>query len=482
MGWRDRLLEILGLGRKPAELAQARTPQEQEPAGKAAPTQRRRLTAVIGLDFGTSCTKCVIGVAGRAIAVSFEGLTSPDNPYLLPTQLWLAGDRSVGLRGSSGALPITGIKVGLMEHPDRPYALGGGNEAAPVVLAAAYLGEVLRYACNWLVTAKRDLLGDVELSWQLNVGLPAKSHDDAGINDAFRRAVHAGWALSQMRGKVYLGVCSEVVKAVSGAAHELAGIAADAVNLIPEVAAEVVGYARSAQRRIGPHLMVDVGATTLDACLFDLSEEHGGYSYAFYATDIRSDLGAWRLHQKRKAAIDPATKGNGAEDPLKPIPKSYREYPGANGAAEQVDREFRDTAEATVQKVAWNAKMKRRSGLVVETERYRGLERVKEGEIRVLMCGGGSRVPLYEEAVRAAGKALAPGGKTNLRLKPFNILRGMEFPARLDAPKLRKADFDRLAVAYGLSHSVDNIGRFTPPSEVEAEPRWWTVEFEEHRP
>lgn len=98
------------------------------------------------------------------------------------------------------------------------------------------------------------------------------------------------------------------------------------------------------------------------------------------------------------------------------------------------------------------------------------------------MCGGGSRIPLYVDAVREAGRTLAPGGWTGLRLKPFGIVPALEYPARLDAPALRRADFHRIAVAYGLSYTVDNIGRFTLPSEIEPEPRWWLVDFEDHRP
>jgi hypothetical protein len=228
--------------------------------------------------------------------------------------------------------------------------------------------------------------------------------------------------------------------------------------------------------------MVDVGATTVDMCLFHLSEEESGYSYAFYATEVRTDLGAFRLHAKRRSAIDPAAGGIGLASPLDPIPLSYQNYSGANGAAAEVDRWFNAETEKTVRGVALRAKQKQRSGLVVEEERQRGLPRVRAGEIRVLMCGGGSHIPLYVEAVKEAGYALAPGGWTGLRLKPFGIVPGLEFPRRLDAPGLPQRDFHRLAVAYGLSFSVDNIGRFTPASELEPEPRWWLTEFQDSRP
>jgi hypothetical protein len=480
MSWKDRLLELLGFGQKPGDPA-AESPAEREAQRTVAPVvPRRRMTAIIGLDFGTSCTKCVVGVAGRAIAVRFADLTRPDTPYLLPTQLWFGVDRSLSLRKTANAQPVTGMKVGLMERADAICTLTNAHQATPVQLSAAYMGEVLRYVRTWLLAEKRDLIGDAELIWELNVGLPAKSHDNKIIHDAFTRAAYAGWALSQRNGTMYLGVAAEAIRVVSADTSIVSN--ATAIQLIPEVAAEVVGYARSAQRREGPHMMVDVGATTLDVCLFNLAETGDGHEYAFFATDVRTDLGALRLHTKRLLAIDSSSTGTDLETPLRPIPKSWRQYPGANGPAEAVDRQFREEAEGVVRRTASQAKQKQRSGLVVEVERVRGLERVRDGEIRVLMCGGGSAIPLYEGAVRGAAEKLCYGRHGSLGLKPFRIVPGLEVPRRLDAPQLPKKDFHRIAVAYGLSYSVDNIGRYTPPSELQPEPRWWATEFEDRRP
>ena len=47
---------------------------------------------VIGLDFGTSCTKVVLRTpylyGNRAFAVPFKNLTPSRNPYLLPSKIW----------------------------------------------------------------------------------------------------------------------------------------------------------------------------------------------------------------------------------------------------------------------------------------------------------------------------------------------------------------------------------------------------------
>lgn len=461
--------------------AEPPAPPALPPAAAAAPlhlkARRVRTPVVIGLDFGTSCTKCVIGVRGRAFAVQFQGSQAGTKMYLLATQLWVGKDNTLALSGKGAGSWYQQLKVDLMERPDKQAPWGDTKTVTPMILTTGFIAHALRTGREWFLNSTEDFLADAEPVWEFNLGLPAKSHDDPKVRDSFRTVALAGWDLSMAEGPINIAAAANAVTRASLADFIPQSISRDSVHLVPEVAAEVVGYARSAQKREGPHLMVDVGATTVDVCLFQLSEVDTGYCYAFYGTDVRSDLGALRLHTHRRKAIDPSAAGWGLASPLDPIPASYRDYAGANGAAAEVDDWFGAETEKTVEVVAANAKKKQRSGLVVEVEKHRGLEREKAGDIRVLMCGGGSAIPLYVDAVREAGRALAPGGRTGLRLKRFNIVPGLEFPDRLEVPGLRKADFHRIAVAYGLSFTVDNIGRFIPPSEIEPEPRRHLVDF-----
>src|ERR1017187_2023750 len=98
--------------------------------------------------------------------------------------------------------------------------------------------------------------------------------------------------------------------------------------------------------------MVDVGATTLDACLFLLSEIEGELRYAFLDTDVRIDLGAFRLHLARRKAIDPSSHGLGLPSPLHPVPASANEYPGSNDHALKVDERFKDATRDMVRQVS----------------------------------------------------------------------------------------------------------------------------------
>lgn len=75
-----------------------------------------------------------------------------------------------------------------------------------------------------------------------------------------------------------------------------------AIEVVPEVAAQAVGYARSTLRDPGLHLLVDVGATTLDICGFILHQAEGRDRYELLTTTVER-LGALELHRERLGAL-----------------------------------------------------------------------------------------------------------------------------------------------------------------------------------
>ena len=109
---------------------------------------------VIGLDFGTSCTKVVIqNPFGRLAATAIPWDLGNGGPqYLLPTALYenSAGEFALHPDGE----PVRcrhDLKVNLMDHLDNEDARGR---------TAAYLGLLLRKAREWLLEDQRDVYGN----------------------------------------------------------------------------------------------------------------------------------------------------------------------------------------------------------------------------------------------------------------------------------------------------------------------------------
>ncbi|MBC8425585.1 hypothetical protein H8E07_15835, partial [bacterium] len=91
-------------------------------------------------------------------------------------------------------------------------------------------------------------------------------------------------------------------------------------GVIPEVAAEVVGYARSDLRRPGLHFLVDAGAGTLDVAGFVLHEDQGENLYPILSASVRPHGSLALLRARREAAAN----AKGGEPP--PTPRAPRRF------------------------------------------------------------------------------------------------------------------------------------------------------------
>ena len=159
--------------------------------------------------------------------------------------------------------------------------------------------------------------------------------------------------------------------------------------MIPEVAAEVVGYARSPHRNPGLHVLVDVGASTLDICGFILWESGGDDQYTLLTADVPR-LGAFELHRRRIEALHselPETDYQRLlpDDPIAPIPEdAAAEYaPSGDEATIQklrsVDHEY--------ERLCANAEM--RTIMALRKCRDPHSSRWDQG-LPVFLCGGGA--------------------------------------------------------------------------------------------
>ena len=85
-----------------------------------------------------------------------------------------------------------------------------------------------------------------------------------------------------------------------------------------------------------------------------------------------------------------------------------------------------------------------------------------ETELPVFICGGGGRHSLYRSMIDELGQRCA---KAWNNFGGFTI-REIPKPDELDAPDLSHQEYERLAVAYGLSFTSDEIGKVIPESKV----------------
>ena len=387
------------------------------------------LFVILGLDFGTSSTKMIVRLpyeAGEpAIAIPApDPCRSGDQPYLWQTVLWLKEEGTFLPWPEPGAAVLNSLKQGLIQG--RSGATISDSEATVAVNRAqagvAYLAFVIRYARGWLLRNRPDLFRGRKPVWFVNLGMPAASYDDRKLVEPYRRIGAAALQLAKIDSPITVDAAQFFLDdphvAKAGASEEAAERLGVAV--VPETAAEMTGFAKSTRNAPGLYLLVDVGAMTLDACMFRLNQNaNPGDLYAFMAAQVRP-LGVDSIHWFR-----------------------------AEGKAEP---EFVQQCDHTLRAVVWDTKRNRDPNAASW----------KEGnDIPVFLAGGGAVNRLHRDVVTSLGPWLKQHVRNDgIRLLELPVPNAIELPERLQ-------DFGRMAVAWGLSYPLTDIGRIRPMRDIE---------------
>jgi len=226
--------------------------------------------------------------------------------------------------------------------------------------------------------------------------------------------LHAAWNLADSAAKIS-------IKDVRQALTQGPTDGSVALNIVPEVAAAVAGFARSQNRRNGLYVLADVGAATLDACCFRLSEPVAGLDrYSMLLADV----------QPLGVAAAAALRKNGL-----------------------TDIEIETAVEQVMRSVIWQTKV-RRDPRAAEWA----------SSLPLFLCGGGAANKLHRRAM----EALTPWLRKYAEAEGVPI-NDLEDPDSLSSNK--DTEPGRLVVAWGLSYPEIDIGDLVRPSEIEDIPR-----------
>lgn len=409
---------------------------------------------IVGLDFGTSCTRVVMQsphkLGGRTMAVPFEGSSHPAFPYLVPSCVFRGPCGTLFLTPVDGWKRLHHLKVALLDHlgPAGDPSIEGLRDLLSAY-TAGYLALVLREARRWFFASQFESYGQDEIVWSLNLGIPSAGYGDELIRRCFETIAKAAWVLSTEGGPIRLETAADAIDLVGH--DDNIGVA---VAVVPEVAAQVVGYARSPYRKEGLHVLIDVGASTLDICSFLLRQDQEGDIYTFLTADV-TRLGLLELHRRRMEAVGYEAPFDRIPDDLVGALPTWRNVWCEGERARQLqtcDGAFREEC------------LRRLIRTVADLRRRRDPRspRWREG-LPVFLAGGGVLSDVFYQFIDDAQR-------TAMRYWDIGGLRGRPLPV----PQVTGGDgrlvpyevFNRISVAHGLSHDAINIGRIEPPGEV----------------
>jgi len=423
---------------------------------------------VIGFDFGTSSSKIVIRDQGRqtAYAVHFGPLACSGNSYLIPTNIFISDDGNLSL--SAGRHPYSDLKIHLMDNPEQNVftARNTADSITASELAAGYMALVIRSARAWFLKRTKSIYKKTNIQWSINMGISSKNYDDQKRKNTFQTVAMAAWRISRMDSaitiaevKKHLQKASNIIavkgKDIDPDDYESLWLHPDFVNTHPEVIMEVVGYVRSPSRTSGLHLLVDIGATTLDSATFIIHKQDGEDVFPLLETKVER-YGTMILHNRRiqalKNKLQKTLQHKNSIDPTTPLPSSahYEIRASKNDLSENDDSFFKQCS-------------KQIGTVIRETKKQRDPNSIAwEGGLPIFICGGGGRVPAYRTMVKNIGVRIT---KNLTDFKGF-IKKEIPKPDQLDAPDLPHQEYDRLAVAYGLSFTMSEIGEVIPESQI----------------
>lgn len=416
---------------------------------------------VMGLDFGTSCTKVVIDdrQMGQRYAVPLVNATGV-NAYLLPTRL---NEHLGAYTVTNQGVAFTDLKLALMASPDDEQVCSR---------VCAYLALVIRASRAWLFTQHRKAFLNDNILWALALGQPADQATSDASKELFHRLGKVAWALAASHETITPTAALEGWRA-----REMLS-ANDEVEVVvmPESAAQIHGFVSSQAfdpRKANIFLMVDIGAGTVDASIFHVRKNPSGtVSFSFFTNSVEA-YGAANLHRYRvswwQKQLDKYEEGKSMVATLESIrlPTEYRgrhpdKFDGYilgvtaqfSGGEQSPDESFfklvRDQVAGSVLYRAWKDEL---------------LTQTAISGIPLFLCGGGGRHVFYKKL------------KDELQHTPnaswMNAkYRELTLPSDLIAPGVTRADYDRLSVAYGLSRLIPGeVKKATPLTPVVSLPK-----------
>ena len=397
-----------------------------------------RTDVVLGLDYGTCWTKAVIRTpfarGGNAIAIPARGTDRSD--YFLPTAYRFGeGGAELCPHDAVGAIRESKLELMAAERLDEdPLTL-------VIARASTFLALAIRHARRWYMNDQRTVLRGARLDWHLHVGVPSAGYDDVEVRCRFELAARAAWELSISPGAI------TAEAALLAARNAIAAGRLERCLVVPEVVAEVVAYAVSPRRREGLHLMIDVGASTLDVCGFVLYRERGSQDRGYGILTARVErLGIVELSRRRLRALGrPAATEAAVLEASAGWSRLEHHEPSVESADADLAKLVRETIGSVVD--------------ALRRHRDPNSPHWQEG-LPVFLCGGGAEARTYKLAVSQLDEDL----RRHTRAQGFTLMNKLDLAAwgRMPPPAVER----RLGVAYGLSFDVLDVGEIRPPHEI----------------
>jgi hypothetical protein len=365
---------------------------------------------IVGFDLGTSSVKFAYRqpyMAGDPVRSSpvVPELRSFEHPCLWQTVLWFEPEsKRFSLLPTQQSIPIDGFKSGLIRSDGKAWASAGVHVSKAEAMVA-YMAMMIAYMIgNYDLTRPLGArAADHFLS--INMGIPVAACDDQASIRTYEKMLSAAHDLTSVAHELTL---ADVRTTYSNArAEKRAGF-----EIIPELTAAIAGYAANPTAPDGAHILVDVGASTLDIVAFNLINRA---KISVFNASVEL-LGAAALEEARSTGIS--------------------------------DDDFKRACDHAFEEVYGGARRPNRAPTLFHPAR-------RKRYVQLVTIGGGCHSPLHQRFIAEMNKAAVLGDAPAIAPSPP--------PTITDA----NCDRTRLLLAYGLTRDLPELLELRLPSQID---------------
>lgn len=397
----------------------------------------------IGVDFGTAFTKVAIRAGVDLVPVDWSAVTGDESTtgrYVIPGFVHRAPDGEYFWRRLAETDIQGNLKLPLIEM--------AGSDECPMS-ALAYLALVIRYARAFLYQHPEvgRKLAARSLRWELNVGCPTEPHERPEVVDLFRRIARTAW---QLAGVSHLQESNITAAWKRGEAD--VGLETEP-GVVPEFVAQIAGYLGSPQVSEGLHVLIDIGAATLDVATFNVvfpNDLDSSPRIPIFFSAVRP-LGTHYLYHNRHSRLDLDFAWDDAA-PVEPAEGFAKRHGKRRDDVDTVDSEFANRVARCIAGVTDGTRTNSR-GDPRSSAWSEGLP--------MFVTGGGSSCELYRRAIET--------GELNLKRRMYlpSSFRFIELdPLGAKFPHFGIEIGGRLSVAIGLTEDAESIARVVPHRDI----------------
>lgn len=393
----------------------------------------------IGLDVGTSTTKAVIKEVytddDSFYIVDFADYGIKEQEYLIPTYL-CEKDGVFTLPKYNQAFTHTNLKLNFIE-----------SQKNADLYFRAYIALVIKYIKKWFERehGNDDIIKNKNIIWQVNLGIPSAQFNNDGDNAKFLKVLKEAYYLSNQ---------SEISIKDSVIEENKVDL-----NIVPEIIASIQSYIkRNDISHEGLYCVSDVGAGTLDLCTFRVKEDDmGNVVYSFFKSKVE------RLGTKEYQATLTKYKQFLADMVLnkeKEIQKRSIGYTITDPDEYLIDNEIRKQQLIDIDAYR-NEVMKCYCNVLFRTYKDRDPNAKEWVEtLPIAISGGGISIPFYQTLIKndlTQWLTKHCGDQVgNDRCKGFRSI-DIKNNRNNFVTKCKNIDCTRIAVALGLSYSINNF-------------------------